>query len=87
MVTKKAESISLGALLRLWHDKYHKGKKMYYIADVGMATPVINLIREHGYEIGEDGFYYGIPAEETELIRTLSDRYGSQLVIVSSDDL
>ena len=87
MATKKAESISLGALLRLWHDKYHKGQKMCYIADVGLSTPVIDLIRSHGYDIGEDGFYYGIPAEETELIRTLLDQYGSQLVIVSSDDL
>ncbi len=87
METKKAESISLGALLKLWHDKHHKGQQMYYIANVGLSTPVIDLIRNHGYEIGEDGFYYGIPATETELIRTLTDQYGSQLVIVSSDDL
>ncbi len=87
MTTKQAESISLGALLKLWHDKHHKGQKMYYIADVGLSTPVINLIREHGYEIDEDGFYYGIPATEKDLIRTLTDQYGSQLVIVSSDDL
>lgn len=87
MVTKKAESISLGALLRLWHDKYHKGKKMYYIADVGLTDSIRNHIRKYGCEIDEDGFYYGIPAEETELIHTLSDQYGSQLVIVSSDDL
>lgn len=87
MVTKKAESISLGALLRLWHDKYHKGKKMYYIADVELTDSIRNHIRKYGCEIDEDGFYYGIPAEETELIHTLSDQYGSQLVIVSSDDL
>ena len=87
MATKKAESISLGALLRLWHDKYHKGKKMYYIADVGLTDSIRNHIRKYGYEIGEDGFYYGIPAEETELIRLLSDQYGSKFVIVSSDDL
>ena len=87
MVTKKAESISLGALLRLWHDKYHKGQKMYYIADVGLTDSIRNHIREYGCEIDEDGFYYGIPAEETELIHTLSDQYGFQLVIVSSDDL
>ena len=87
MVTKKAESISLGALLRLWHDKYHKGQKMYYIADVGLTDSIRNHIRKYGYEIGEDGFYYGIPAYGTDLIRTLSDQYGSQLVIVSSDDL
>ena len=87
MATKHAESISLGALLRLWHDKHHKGQKMYYIADVGLTDNIRNHIRDYGYEIGEDGFYYGIPAEETKLIRTLSDQYGSQLVIVSSDDL
>lgn len=87
MATKKAESISLGALLRLWHDKYHKGKKMYYIADVGLTDSIRNHIRKYGCEIDEDGFYYGIPAEETELIHTLSDQYGFQLVIVSSDDL
>lgn len=87
MATKKAESISLGALLRLWHDKYHKGQKMYYIADVGLTDSIRNHIRNYGYEIGEDGFYYGIPADETELIRMLKDQYDSQLVIVSSDDL
>ena len=87
MATKHAESISLGALLRLWHDKHHKGQTMYYIADVGMTDSIRDLIREHGYEIEEDGFYYGIPATEKDLIRTLSDQYGSQLVIVSSDDL
>ena len=87
MATKKAESISLGALLRLWHDKHHKEQKMYYIADVGMTDSIRDLIREYGYEIEEDGFYYGIPSEETELIHTLSDQYGSQLVIISSDDL
>lgn len=87
MATKKAESISLGALLKIWHDKYHKEQKMYYIADVGLTDSIRNHIREYGYEIKEDGFYYSIPAEETDLIRTLSDQYGSQLVIVSSDDL
>ena len=87
MATKKAESISLGALLRLWHDKHHKGQTMYYIADVGMTDSIRDLIREYGYEIEEDGFYYGIPSEETELIHTLSDQYGYQLVIISSDDL
>ena len=87
MATKHAEPISLGALLKLWHDKHHKGQKMYYIADVGLTDSIRNHIRDYDYEIEEDGFYYGIPAEETELICTLSDQYGSQLVIVSSDDL
>ena len=87
MATKKAESISLGALLRLWHDKHHKGQTMCYIADVGMTDSIRDLIRSYGYEIGADGFYYGIPADETDLICTLSKQYGSHLVIVSSDDL
>lgn len=86
MAEKRAHCITLGDLLRLWHETHQKWRKMYYIAEVGMTGDIRDLIQDYGYDIEYGAFYYGFPTKEKELVGILLNKHDSELVIACSED-
>lgn len=90
MANKQIDVISLNTLLKPWHMKYHKGQKMYYLADITLPPDVYDLFDDAGFELSnpdEPAFFYGIPAENEAFINMLREKFGNSIAIFSSDDL